>query len=298
MNNLDPVDEGDEQVAYSAKPYRWRLLVITAGSLMHIIIAVLIMMFVYTAGGRYQETGRIEVLGLTEGSPAAQAGITPGDEIISINGVILETSDDFRSLMAASSVGDEVSVGFIHQDSQASARVTLVARPGEDGTGVGFLGVGTNSIGRQKLSLFSATTHMTSDLLDGMGRTIQGIGTILNPENQWSQLTDSQADPNSRPTTVVGITQVAGDIGDRDGLYGVLEILASINVFIGIFNLLPFLPFDGGHAAIATYERIRSRKGHRHHADVEKMWPLTVVVITLLLFLTFTGLYLDITRPF
>ena len=298
MNNLDPVDEGDEQVAYSAKPYMWRLLVITAGSLMHIIIAVLIMMFVYTAGGRYQETGRIEVLGLTAGSPAAQAGITPGDEITSINGVILETSDDFRSLMAASSVGDEVSVGFIHQDSQESARVTLVARPGDDESGIGFLGVGTNSIGRQKLSLFSATTHMTSDLLDGMGRTIQGIGTILNPENQWSQLTDSQADPNSRPTTVVGITQVAGDIGDRDGLYGVLEILASINVFIGIFNLLPFLPFDGGHAAIATYERIRSRKGHRHHADVEKMWPLTVVVITLLLFLTFTGLYLDITRPF
>ena len=59
MNNLDPVDEVDEQVAYSSKPYRWRLLVITAGSLMHIIIAVLIMMFVYTAGGRYQEFAKV-----------------------------------------------------------------------------------------------------------------------------------------------------------------------------------------------------------------------------------------------
>ncbi|MEI8391365.1 MAG: M50 family metallopeptidase [Actinomycetes bacterium] len=298
MNNLDPVDEGDEDVAYSAKPYRWRLLVITAGSLMHIIIAVLIMMFVYTTGGRYQETGHIQVLGLTEGSPAAQAGITLGDEITSINGVVMKTSDDFRSLMGGSVVGDEVSVGFIHQNSQESARVTLVARPGDSESGVGFLGVGTNSIDRQRLGLFSATTHMASDLWGGMGRTFQGIGTIVNPKNQWSQLTDSQADPNKRPTTVIGITQVAGDIGNRDGIYGILEILASINIFVGLFNLLPFLPFDGGHAAIATYERARSRRGHRYRADVEKMWPLTVFVLTLLLFLTFTGLYLDITRPF
>jgi hypothetical protein len=55
-------------------------------------------------------------------------------------------------------------------------------------------------------------------------------------------LTDENADPMKRPTTVVGITKVAGDIGNRDGLYGVLEVLASINVFVGLFNLLPLLP--------------------------------------------------------
>ena len=79
MNNLDPVEAGDEDVAYSSKPYRWRMLVITAGSLMHLIIAVVIMMFVYTTGGRYQDTGIVKVYAITEESPAAFAGIGLGD---------------------------------------------------------------------------------------------------------------------------------------------------------------------------------------------------------------------------
>jgi len=174
----------------------------------------------------------------------------------------------------------------------------LAPHPTDETPGIGYLGVGTDSYGREKLGLISASSHVASDLWSGMGSTISGIGTVINPSNQWTQLTDENADPMKRPTTVVGITKVAGDIGDRDGLFGVLEVLASINVFVGLFNLLPLLPFDGGHAAIATYERIRSRKDRTYRADVEKMWPVTVVVLTLLLFLTFTGLYLDITRPF
>ena len=176
--------------------------------------------------------------------------------------------------------------------------VTLASRPNDEESNVGYFGVATNSYARSEMSVLSAASHVTTDLWQGMGNTIEGIGTVINPSNQWEQLTNEQADPMKRPTTVVGITKVAGDIGDSQGFYGVLEVLASINVFVGLFNLLPLLPFDGGHAAIATYERLRSRKNREYRADVEKMWPLTVVVITLLLFLTFTGLYLDITRPF
>jgi membrane-associated protease RseP (regulator of RpoE activity) len=62
--------------------------------------------------------------------------------------------------------------------------------------------------------------------------------------------------------------------------------------------MFPLLPFDGGHAAIATYERIRSRAGQRYRADVNKMIPVTTVVMGLLGFLLFVGLYLDITNPF
>ena len=62
-------------------------------------------------------------------------------------------------------------------------------------------------------------------------------------------------------------------------------------------NLFPLLPFDGGHAAIATYERLRSRNGARYRADVNKMIPVTTVVLGLLAFLLFAGLYLDITNP-
>ena len=303
MNNLDPVEPGDEDVSYSSKPYRWRMLVITAGSLMHLIIAVLIMMFVYTVGGRYQDTGTVKVFAVTEDSPAAAAGIGLGDEILSVNGTKLTSSDDLRTTIRSSQPGDAITVIFKENGSgddgsDKTVNVVLAPHPTDTTAGIGYLGVGTDSYGRNKLGLISASSHVASDLWHGMGSTISGIGTVINPANQWTQLTDKNADPMKRPTTVVGITKVAGDIGNRDGLYGVLEVLASINVFVGLFNLLPLLPFDGGHAAIATYERIRSRKNRSYRADVEKMWPVTVVVLTLLLFLTFTGLYLDITRPF
>ena len=303
MNNLDPVEPGDEDVSYSSKPYRWRMLVITAGSLMHLIIAVLIMMFVYTVGGRYQDTGTVKVFAVTEDSPAAAAGIGLGDEILSVNGTKLTSADDLRTTIRSSQPGDAITVIFKENGpgddgSDKTVNVVLAPHPTDTTAGIGYLGVGTDSYGRNKLGLISASSHVASDLWHGMGSTISGIGTVINPANQWTQLTDKNADPMKRPTTVVGITKVAGDIGNRDGLYGVLEVLASINVFVGLFNLLPLLPFDGGHAAIATYERIRSRKNRSYRADVEKMWPVTVVVLTLLLFLTFTGLYLDITRPF
>ena len=70
-----------------------------------------------------------------------------------------------------------------------------------------------------------------------------------------------------------------------------------LNVFVGVFNMLPLLPLDGGHAAIATYERVRERNGVRYHADVAKLMPFAMAVMTVLLFLFAAGLYLDIARP-
>jgi membrane-associated protease RseP (regulator of RpoE activity) len=64
-----------------------------------------------------------------------------------------------------------------------------------------------------------------------------------------------------------------------------------------LLNLFPLLPFDGGHAAIATYERIRTRRGRRYTADVAKMVPVAMTVMTFLVFVLFAGLYLDITNP-
>jgi membrane-associated protease RseP (regulator of RpoE activity) len=61
--------------------------------------------------------------------------------------------------------------------------------------------------------------------------------------------------------------------------------------------MVPLLPLDGGHVAIATYERIRSRKGRRYQADVAKLLPLTAAVVSVLLLLGVMTIYLDIVRP-
>ena len=78
---------------------------------------------------------------------------------------------------------------------------------------------------------------------------------------------------------------------------GALLFYASFNIFIGVLNLLPLLPLDGGHIAVATYERVRSRKGRMYHADFAKLLPLTYVVVVLMASLMlFTGLR-DIVDP-
>jgi membrane-associated protease RseP (regulator of RpoE activity) len=61
--------------------------------------------------------------------------------------------------------------------------------------------------------------------------------------------------------------------------------------------MFPLLPFDGGHAAVAVYERLRSSRGRRHHADVRKLAPIATGVVVLLVMLLVAGLYLDITQP-
>lgn len=298
MNNMDPVEEQDRDVSYVVKPYRWRMLVITAGSLMHGIIAIVILLFVYTVGGRLQETGNAEIFAISESSAAAAAGLDTGDIIRSVDGAVVSSSEELRSVIGSYSAGDRVTIMYERNGQLSSAEAVLQGHPTDSLSTRGFLGVGTDSYGRTQIGVVEAATNVVGDLWKGMGSTVEGIVTVMNPVNQWEQVTDSAADPSKRPTTVVGITKVAGDIGDRSGVFAVLEVLAALNIFVGIFNLLPLLPFDGGHAAIATYERIRSRKGRRYYADVEKMWPVTVVVLSMLMFLTMAGLYLDITRPF
>ena len=83
---------------------------------------------------------------------------------------------------------------------------------------------------------------------------------MLNPVNIVQHLTGENEDVATQPTTLVGVTRASGSIGDTDGLAGIIYLLAAFNIFIGVFNLVPLLPLDGGHAAIATYERIRARR--------------------------------------
>jgi membrane-associated protease RseP (regulator of RpoE activity) len=78
-----------------------------------------------------------------------------------------------------------------------------------------------------------------------------------------------------------------------DGLATELWLLAIINISLGLFNLIPLLPLDGGHVAIALYEGVRSRR-RRYHADVGKLIPLLYVAIALIVFLGVSSLFLDL----
>ena len=82
------------------------------------------------------------------------------------------------------------------------------------------------------------------------------------------------------------------------GWVAVVGLLLVINVFVGLVNLVPLLPFDGGHIAIATFEKISSVIMRRKvQVDVAKLMPVAGAVLVLLLFIFVSSVFLDITRP-
>ncbi|NNE13152.1 MAG: M50 family metallopeptidase, partial [Ilumatobacter sp.] len=125
----------------------------------------------------------------------------------------------------------------------------------------------------------------------------KGAVKVLNPVNIFTHVAGTNDDIETRPTTLVGVTGLSDDVGEAQGIIGILFLLAVLNVFVGVFNMFPLLPLDGGHAAIATYERLRERNGQRYYADVQRLMPFAMAVMTVLLFLFASGLYLDITSP-
>ena len=296
MNNLDEVEPEEEEHAYRSKSYPRRLLVITAGSLMHMLIAFTLFFGVYTTAGREQATGIATVQSMDNvAGPAYAAGIRPDDVLVAIESQLVTNYDSVVEAIRQHEIGDTVSVTYARDGEQSSVAVELAAHPSGDGRP--YLGVYANDWAWSQLNPIDAAVKSVNDIGRTISGSITGVVTALNPLNSLEQLTNEDAPLESRPTTVVGVSQVGGVIGESDGFKGILLLLASVNVFVGVFNMLPLLPFDGGHAAIATYERIRSRRGNPYRADINKMVPVATTVVGLLAILLVTGLYLDITRP-
>lgn len=296
MNNLDEVDPADEARAYRSQSYPRKMLVITAGSLMHMIIAFVLFFGVYTISGREQNTGRTLIHAFDEkNGPAFSSGLQKDDVVLRIGDDSISNYESVTNAVRSHKVGDTVEILYERDGVQRTVDVVLAAHPTDASRP--YLGVWADDWGWQKLSVIDAAGQSLSDMGETIVGSVKGVVVALNPINSVRHLTNSSTDLETRPTTVVGVSQVGGTVGESDGLKGILTLLASVNVFVGIFNLFPLLPFDGGHAAIATYERIRSRKGILYKADINKMVPVATTVVGLLALLLVTGLYLDITQP-
>lgn len=297
MNNLDEVDPADEPRAYRNQTFPRRLLVITAGSIMHMILAVLLLFGVYSVNGRRVSTDQVRIASVVADGPAARQGVLPDDVVVSVDGVRPTSGEQFIDVIRAHAPGDRLALTVARPDGSTRAlAITLAENPTV--AGVGFLGVssGTDLRWNQE-SVAAAASHSVSDLGSIMWQSVGGVVKVANPMNIIDHLTNSDADPSTQPSTVVGATRFSSAVGTDLGFGGMLLLLAGFNVFIGLFNLVPLLPFDGGHAAMAIYERVRSRRGKPYHADVRKLIPLSMATIGFLAFIFLSSLYLDIARP-
>jgi membrane-associated protease RseP (regulator of RpoE activity) len=137
--------------------------------------------------------------------------------------------------------------------------------------------------------------------ITGLGRFfspdgIEGYVDALRGEEAGDGTGGGDVNPN-RITSIVGAVSITSQAAEDDIVNG-LWMLFLINVFIGVFNLVPLLPFDGGHVAVATYEKIRSMlAGREYRADVAKLLPLTYAVVLVLMLVGVTALWIDITDP-
>jgi membrane-associated protease RseP (regulator of RpoE activity) len=131
----------------------------------------------------------------------------------------------------------------------------------------------------------------------------KALGTMFSPSgisNYFRILTgDKSEDTNQdqRFLSPVGFGKVASD-AVHSGWENAIVLLIAINVFVGLFNLLPLLPFDGGHIAVATYEAIASRiRRRRVMVDMNKLMPITIAVLAVFGFIMISSVFLDITNP-
>jgi membrane-associated protease RseP (regulator of RpoE activity) len=300
MNNMDEVPPADEARTYRQQSYPRRMLVISAGSLMHLLIAVVLLFTIFATRGELVERPGAQIGVVEDGGPAARAGIESGDIILSIGGTPIENPEDLGQTVRTHEPGDVVDI-VLERDGErqtVTARLGSNNEPGSDLFGSARLGVGSRTpTDWQDMSVASAAVNSVTDVAPVTWESTKGVVEVLNPVNILDHLSGESDDPATRPTTVVGVTQVSASVGETQGFVGVLYLLAVLNVFVGVFNMFPLLPLDGGHAAVATYERLRERGGRRYFADVSKLMPFAMGVIMVLLVLFVSGLYLDVTQP-
>ena len=332
MNNLDPVAPHEADRAYMNKSYPRRMLVITAGSMMHFFQAIIIFVGLTTVFGISEDLGTVvsqtgsEVYDLdlvtqsamdareaeysnwttAELPPAAEGdgqstaeilNIVEGEKILSVDGV--DTSD-WRDLIVAVRERPAQTVEFVILTTDSSTRTQTAQigiAPFDETQGriglapdISFepyetqypgVGTGLELFGSQMFGAVKAIpTFVSPATLLGLG---ESVATGTEPADEGE----------ARPTSIVGAVGIAGRLAQIDWRMA-LYLLGVINVFVGLFNLVPLLPLDGGHAAIATYERVRSFGGKRHQMDVAKLMPVTYAVVGLLIFIGLTTIILDV----
>ena len=314
--NEELADEFKPRAFYLASAPK-KLVVLGAGSFLHFVLA-LFLLFTLFAGLRTSQTLPTisQVLPCVPKestckagdpiSPAKRSGLMPGDEILGVNGQELawkESAEIFRA-----SAEKEITL-LIKRDGKVIDIAITPATRIVDGDPRSFPGIiNEYELVRQNL-IEAAASSVTAT-----GAIFEGsIKALISLPSQIPSLIGQSffgQERNSQGLVgIVGVTRASGEIFENGNISGndkivrFILIIASLNIFVGIFNLLPILPLDGGHMAVASYEAIRRRiaairgKADPGPVDVEKLTPITLVVFAVLLVLTVILLIADIFNP-
>ena len=324
---------GDEKRLFYKLPVRKRMVIMLGGPVMNLVLAFLLFTIVLVGIGL--PTGTTQVAATVPcvptvsapsgaanaagtcpdgASPAARAGLLPGDRIVAIDGwqpaSWSEVSTWIRSHAGVTAV---MTVERGGQPVSLPVTVASVARPVIDETGrdtgrtetVGYLGM------RPAVDYVAQPISAVPSRMWEL--TVGSVKALISlPVRLWELLTGTLIGGGERaidgPVSVVGVTRLGGDIAASDEPFEgkaatFLSLAAGLNLFLFLFNLLPILPLDGGHVAGAAYEGARRRiakwRGRPDPGpfDIARLMPVTYAVAALLFAMSLIVIWADIVKP-
>lgn len=238
---------GDPQVpaerTYEGRPLRTRLAFIAAGPAMNFLLAVVLLVAVFWVIGIAQPVLDSTVLGdVVADSPAAQAGLRPGDRVVAIDG---QPVSDWPSMVAKvqEALGRSVVVTYERGGAHYEVQVTPIGHPRDPSRG--YLGVAT-ALQQVRLPLFPAIGHSISEVGRMLGVWFVGLAGIFAGEG---------APDVSGP---VGIIQMLGE-ASRFGLANLFYLAAMISANFALINLFPIPALDGSRLVFLALEKVRGR---------------------------------------
>jgi membrane-associated protease RseP (regulator of RpoE activity) len=319
---ISPEDDGR---LFYQKVWWKKLIVMASGPLVNVVIAFVLFGGLYMLYGTpvaqttvstvtdcvipaSQATADRKCTDTDKVSPAKDAGFQVGDKIVSFNGTQISSWDQLTPLIRANTDKPATIVVERNGAQKTLQTNTILNQVQESATSdklvsVGFLGISpTEKVERQSFGF----------VVDQMGKltvsTVQALGKF--PEKLVGvakSIVGGQRDQDS-PMSVVGASRVAGEVASSDLGVGQklatgILLLASLNLFLALFNFIPLLPLDGGHMIGAIWEGIRRglaklfRRPDPGYVDVAKLLPLAYVAASIIVVMGVLLVIADIVNP-
>ena len=280
------------------KPAWQRAIVLAAGSMTHFLVAILLtwMVLVAIGIGTGQATTTIDrTVPLTAGtaSPAQTGGLEGGDQIVAVAGRPVNSFDELRAALSDKG-GKRITIEYVRDGERRSTTVVAASQDGR-----GFLGfqpteetrrIGVLAAIPESVELFWRTTV---DTVKGLGGFVTGLADRMSgPQAAPSGGGGGGGEVSGGPVGIVGITRLAGQAVANNQWAIFIAILIQLNIVVGVFNLLPLPPMDGGYLAFVLWQVVTRRE-----VDLRKVVPVAALIVGLLVMLTVGLVWLDITNP-